>query len=153
MLLERTQTLIAAKSQKGFEPYYRQRIEMLEVQIMEKRGNLRRLEAQRNEMNTLVKNLKDELMWLHMPPSSVADVSKMMGKKKCLVKEGADGKKIVCVVPSIDVKLLTPNTRVAVNSAHFVHKILPSKVDPLVNLMKVEKVPDSTYDMIGGLDQ
>ncbi|KAJ8464842.1 hypothetical protein OPV22_027394 [Ensete ventricosum] len=26
-------------------------------------------------------------------------------------------------------------------------------VDPLVNLMKVEKVPDSTYDMIGGLDQ
>jgi len=33
------------------------------------------------------------------------------------------------------------------------HLILPSKVDPLVNLMKVEKVPDSTYDMIGGLDQ
>ena len=33
------------------------------------------------------------------------------------------------------------------------HVILPSKVDPLVNLMKVEKVPDSTYDMIGGLDQ
>ena len=31
--------------------------------------------------------------------------------------------------------------------------MLPSKVDPLVNLMKVEKVPDSTYDMIGGLDQ
>ena len=23
----------------------------------------------------------------------------------------------------------------------------------MVNLMKVEKVPDSTYDMIGGLDQ
>jgi len=33
------------------------------------------------------------------------------------------------------------------------HKILPSKVDPLVSLMKVEKVPDSTYDMVGGLDQ
>lgn len=28
-----------------------------------------------------------------------------------------------------------------------------SQVDPLVSLMKVEKVPDSTYDMIGGLDQ
>ena len=27
------------------------------------------------------------------------------------------------------------------------------QVDPLVSLMKVEKVPDSTYDMIGGLDQ
>merc|ERR1712157_665260 len=33
------------------------------------------------------------------------------------------------------------------------HRILPSKVDPLVSLMKVEKVPDSTYDMIGGLEQ
>jgi 26S proteasome regulatory subunit T6 len=32
------------------------------------------------------------------------------------------------------------------------YKILPSKVDPLVSLMMVEKVPDSTYDMIGGLD-
>ena len=26
-------------------------------------------------------------------------------------------------------------------------------MDPLVSLMKVEKVPDSTYDMVGGLDQ
>ena len=33
------------------------------------------------------------------------------------------------------------------------HKILPSKVDPLVSLMKLEKVPDSTYDMVGGLDK
>jgi len=31
--------------------------------------------------------------------------------------------------------------------------MLPTKVDPLVSLMKVEKVPDSTYDMVGGLDQ
>jgi 26S proteasome regulatory subunit T6 len=31
--------------------------------------------------------------------------------------------------------------------------MLPSSVDPLVPLMMVEKVPDSTYDMIGGLDQ
>ena len=27
------------------------------------------------------------------------------------------------------------------------------KVDPLVSLMMVEKVPDSTYDMVGGLDK
>ena len=29
----------------------------------------------------------------------------------------------------------------------------PLQVDPLVSLMMVEKVPDSTYDMIGGLDK
>ena len=29
----------------------------------------------------------------------------------------------------------------------------PRQVDPLVSLMMVEKVPDSTYDMVGGLDK
>ena len=32
-------------------------------------------------------------------------------------------------------------------------EILPTKVDPLVSLMKVEKVPDSTYDLIGGVEK
>ena len=27
------------------------------------------------------------------------------------------------------------------------------QIDPLVSLMMVEKVPDSTYEMIGGLDK
>ncbi|XXG88908.1 hypothetical protein AAC387_Pa12g1044 [Persea americana] len=39
------------------------------------------------------------------------------------------------------------------NDTHVLHLILPSKVGPTSNLIKVEKVPDSTYDMIGGLDQ
>jgi len=33
------------------------------------------------------------------------------------------------------------------------HRILPNKVDPLVSLMRVEKVPDSTYEMVGGLNK
>ena len=54
--------------------------------------------------------------------------------------------------PDIDIGKCTPNTRVALRSDSYVlHKILPTKVDPLVSLMKVEKVPDSTYDMVGGL--
>ena len=78
----------------------------------------------------------------------------MMGKKKCLVKIGGEGKYVVDVDRKIDTKLLTPNVRVACRSdSYLLHKILPSKVDPLVALMKVEKVPDSTYDMIGGLTQ
>jgi 26S proteasome regulatory subunit T6 len=39
------------------------------------------------------------------------------------------------------------------NDSYALHSVLPSLVDPLVSLMKVEKVPDSTFDMIGGLDQ
>jgi 26S proteasome regulatory subunit T6 len=49
---------------------------------------------------------------------------------------------------------LTPTTRVALkNDSYELHKVLPNKVDPLVSLMRVEKVPDSTYDSIGGLDR
>ena len=55
---------------------------------------------------------------------------------------------------SIDLALVVPNARVALrNDSYTLHKILPNKVDPLVSLMKVEKVPDSTYDMVGGLDK
>jgi 26S proteasome regulatory subunit T6 len=61
---------------------------------------------------------------------------------------------VVDIDRKIDTKDLTANTRVACRSdSYLLHKILPSKVDPLVALMKVEKVPDSTYDMIGGLTQ
>lgn len=38
------------------------------------------------------------------------------------------------------------------SDSYQLHRILPTKVDPLVSLMKVEKVPDATYDMVGGLD-
>ena len=31
--------------------------------------------------------------------------------------------------------------------------IIYLQVDPLVSLMMVEKVPDSTYEMVGGLDK
>jgi len=49
---------------------------------------------------------------------------------------------------------VTPNSRVALkNDSYVLHKILPNKVDPLVSLMRVEKVPNSTYEMIGGLDK
>lgn len=36
-------------------------------------------------------------------------------------------------------------------STYEITRLLPINIDPLVSLMKVEKVPDSTYDMIGGL--
>ncbi|TFY64287.1 hypothetical protein EVJ58_g2712 [Rhodofomes roseus] len=54
----------------------------------------------------------------------------------------------------IDVASLKPTLRVALRSdSYTIHKILPNKVDPLVSLMMVEKVPDSTYEMVGGLDK
>lgn len=102
----------------------------------------------------MVKNLKEELTELLKPSSQVAEVSKMMSKRKCLVKTGGEGKQVVEVDHTIDTKELQANTRVALRTGnHNLHKVLPTMIDPLVSLMKVEKVPDSTYDMIGGLEK
>lgn len=65
-----------------------------------------------------------------------------------------DGKYVVDIAPDINITDIKPNLRVALRSdSYLLYKILPNKVDPLVSLMMVEKVPDSTYEMVGGLDQ
>jgi 26S proteasome regulatory subunit T6 len=61
---------------------------------------------------------------------------------------------VVDIAADIDIATLKPTLRVALRSdSYTLHKILPNKVDPLVSLMMVEKVPDSTYEMVGGLDK
>jgi 26S proteasome regulatory subunit T6 len=77
-----------------------------------------------------------------------------MGKNKVLVKINPEGKYVCSIDASIKIEDCIVNTRVALKSDSYVlHKILPTKVDPLVSLMKVEKIPDSTYDHIGGLEE
>ena len=52
----------------------------------QKQDNLKRLEAQRNELNTKVRMLREEVGLLQEPGSYVGEVVKLMGKKKALVK-------------------------------------------------------------------
>ncbi len=76
-----------------------------------------------------------------------------MGKKRVLVKVNQEGKYVVDIHPNIDITLLNPTVRIALKHDNYqLYKVLPNNVDPLVSLMMVEKVPDSTYEMIGGLD-
>ncbi|KAF9045696.1 26S proteasome regulatory complex, ATPase RPT6 [Hymenopellis radicata] len=138
----------------GIKPYYQAKIEAAELTISQKTQNLRRLEAQRNALNARVRLLREELQLLHEPGSYVGEVVKVMGKNKVLVKVQPEGKYIVDLDADIDISALTPTLRIALRSdSYTIHKILPNKVDPLVSLMMVEKVPDSTYEMVGGLDK
>jgi 26S proteasome regulatory subunit T6 len=122
--------------------------------VQERLADLQRLKARRNELNAKVRMLREELYHLQEPGSYVGEVVKQMGMNKVLVKINPEGKYVVDVAADIDVHDLKPNTRVALrNDSYTLHKILPTKVDPLVSLMKVEAVPDSTYDMIGGLEK
>ncbi|ORX33931.1 P-loop containing nucleoside triphosphate hydrolase protein [Kockovaella imperatae] len=138
----------------SIKTYLQNKIESAELDITKKTQNLRRLEAQRNSLNARVRLLREELQLLQEPGSHVGEVVKVMGKKKVLVKVQPEGKYVVDFSSDIPVSALTPNLRVSLRADSYeLHSILPNKIDPLVSLMMVEKVPDSTYEMVGGLDK
>ena len=70
----------------GIQNYYSSKIEELEVIVRERTANLRRLEAQRNELNAKVRHLREELSLLQEPGSYVGELVAIMGRKKVLVK-------------------------------------------------------------------
>ena len=159
----------------ALDNYYHNKIEAMKLEILKGQAVLRRLEAQRNDYNSRVRLLREELGLLQQPGSYVGEVVKVMSTKKVLVKVHPEGKygafhplipilsgmltslrllPVVDVSENVDIAKLTVGKRVTLLSDSYkLEKILPSSVDPLVSLMMVEKVPDSTYDMIGGLDQ
>jgi 26S proteasome regulatory subunit T6 len=149
-----TQPSASDSSNEGMSKYYTTKISSLSSTISSRTSDLQRLIATRNSLNAKVRMLREELLHLQEPGSYVGEVIQQMGEKNVLVKINPEGKYVVNLDKEIDIKDLKPNTRVALrNDSHTLHKILPTKVDPLVSLMKVEAVPDSTYDMIGGLEK
>jgi len=134
------------------EDYYNSKINEIEIKIKEKQLNFMRLQAQRNDLNDKVIKLKDEVKHLLRSANSVAQVVKVLGKDAVLVKTSGDDKYIVKLDKDIKIEDLRPNIRVTLGDRKKINRILPSKVDPLVSLMRVEKVPDSNYDSVGGLD-
>ena len=158
----------------ALDSFFHNKIESMKLEIIQGQAVLRRLEAQRNDYNSRVRLLREELGLLQQPGSYVGEVVKVMGTKKVLVKVHPEGKYgtsythlhtllalltagnviVVDISETVDISKLTVGKRVTLLSDSYkLEKILPSSVDPLVSLMMVEKVPDSTYDMIGGLDQ
>lgn len=135
------------------QDYYSEKIKELQLRIKEKQLNFMRLQAQRNDLNEKVKKINEELKYLLHHPSQVGEVVKVLNKENVLVKTTSDGKYIVKVDKKIKIEDLKQGQRVTLGNNMIIERILPSRVDPLVSLMRVEKVPDSNYDSVGGLDQ
>ena len=99
-----------------------------------------------------IKSLIEEISFLQKEGSSIGEIIQNQGDK-ILIKINQDGKYLVDVHPKINKNKLTSGMRVAIrNDSYQICKVLVQKTDPLVSLMKVENIPLSKYDMIGGLD-
>ncbi|KAM0686369.1 26S protease regulatory subunit 8 [Conglomerata obtusa] len=135
--------------------YYKSKIDETEVKITQTTSKIHVLNQKRQELNDQVRILKEELGLVQDSSSIVGVVIRRMGKH-ILIKANYEGKYLVKVEEGSNVREddCKPGTRVALRSDNYaLHRILPTLVDPIVSLMMVEKVPDSTYDMIGGLEQ
>lgn len=134
--------------------FFSSQIEKLDAKLIEKKSILTILEQERESLNTQVRALKDEIRIVQEPSSYVGTISEKMGNRQVLVKTNPDGKFLSKVESHVNYDELKAGVRVALRSDTYeVHRILPMKIDPLVSLMMVEKIPDSTYNMIGGLDE
>ena len=76
----------------ALDTFYNNKIEQMKLDIIQGQAVLRRLEAQRNEYNSRVRLLREELGLLQQPGSYVGEVVKVMGTKKVLVKVHPEGK-------------------------------------------------------------
>jgi len=76
----------------ALDSFFRNKIESMKLEIIQGQAVLRRLEAQRNDYNSRVRLLREELGLLQQPGSYVGEVVKVMGTKKVLVKVHPEGK-------------------------------------------------------------
>lgn len=82
----------------ALDNYYRNKIEGMKLEIIQGQAVLRRLEAQRNDYNSRVRLLREELGLLQQPGSYVGEVVKVMSTKKVLVKVHPEGKYGRCAI-------------------------------------------------------
>jgi len=93
----------------ALDNFYHNKIESLKLEIIQGQAVLRRLEAQRNDYNSRVRLLREELGLLQQPGSYVGEVVKVMGTKKVLVKVHPEGKYGKCKDdPGVSIFLTAP---------------------------------------------
>jgi 26S proteasome regulatory subunit T6 len=80
----------------ALDTFFHNKIETMKLEIIQGQAKLRRLEAQRNDYNSRVRLLREELGLLQQPGSYVGEVVKVMGTKKVLVKVHPEGKYGMC---------------------------------------------------------
>ena len=87
-------------------------------------------------------------------PMSVGNLEEIIDDSHAIVSTSVGSEHYVSILSFVDKDQLEPNCSVLLNhKVHAVVGVLSDDVDPVVNVMKLEKAPQETYADIGGLDQ
>jgi 26S proteasome regulatory subunit T6 len=116
--------------------------------------DLKSLENKKNLLNIKIITCFEELSLVQKEGSLIGEVLQVMNNQRVLVKISPEGKFLVKCSKKIKISDLKIGTRVGLKSeTYLLFKILSPKIDPLISLMKIENVPSSTYNVIGGLEK
>ncbi len=124
--------------------------EGVEVRIL--REKVRMLTQAKVSLERDLEYYRGELAKLLAPPYIEAVVLEVLDNGKVLVRSSSGPNLVVDVIDGVDRSKLRVGSLVALNSrGSTIVDILPSRYDPMVKLMVVEKKPKVTFADVGGL--
>ena len=121
----------------------------LKVQDLE--SQLLDLKVKNDELGREVAQLKRENNQLKRMPLFVAVVIDLLGKGEVYLRQQGNNQEYITHVNDEIFRQLKPGTKVAVNNALSIVRIVGNIFDARVRVMELEESPDTTFDNIGGL--
>ncbi|KAL0601538.1 26S proteasome regulatory subunit 4 [Plecturocebus cupreus] len=118
----------------------------MEEEFIRNQEQMKPLEEEQEEERSKVDDLRGTLI-------SVGTLEEIINDKHAIVSTSVGSEHYVSILSFVDKDLLELGCSVLLNhKVHAVIGVLMDDTDPLVTVMKVEKVPQETYADIGGLD-
>merc|ERR1719491_416777 len=120
---------------------------MMEEEFIQEQQRLKPQEERVTEERTKLDELRGS-------PMDVGSLKEFIDENHCIVTTGQGSEYYVNVLSSVDKDQLEPSSSILIHHKNLsVIGILGDDVDPLVNVMKVDKAPLENYSDIGGLEE
>merc|ERR1740123_2259937 len=120
---------------------------LMEEEFIRNQERLKPQEEKNEEERSKVDDLRGT-------PMSVGNLEEIIDDNHAIVSTSVGSEHYVSILSFVDKDQLEPGCSVLLNhKVHAVVGVLSDDTDPMVTVMKLEKVPQETYADIGGLDQ
>jgi 26S proteasome regulatory subunit T2 len=121
---------------------------LIEEEFIQNQERLRR-----KELDATAQQESEKLEDIRGVPMQIGTLEEMIDDSHAIVQTDVGSDYYVSVLSIVDKELLYPGCSVLThNKAMYVVGVLADDVDPLVNVMKVDKAPTETYADVGGLE-